>query len=168
MNNRTTLIELGGEEKHVDAYLAQCKSTLKTKKPSGYHTHHIIPRCLGGDNSPDNLVNLHPMKHIEAHMLLALVFPNHLGLQTAAEMLSETVPKCYKIPLTQVATPEVILQCYRSTSHAQIMKEEKQAKRKAKAKKKQDKKENTSWEMWRDSQFSAFMSKRYKKSKGLI
>lgn len=33
-------------------------------------THHIIPKSLGGDNQPSNLVNLLPREHFMAHLLL--------------------------------------------------------------------------------------------------
>ena len=37
----------------------------------GYsEVHHIIPRCLGGDNSQDNLVRLTAREHFIAHQLL--------------------------------------------------------------------------------------------------
>ena len=32
--------------------------------------HHILPRCLGGDNSKENLVALTPKEHFIIHMLL--------------------------------------------------------------------------------------------------
>lgn len=34
-------------------------------------THHIIPKSLGGDDSPDNLVNLFPREHFIAHLLIS-------------------------------------------------------------------------------------------------
>ena len=33
-------------------------------------SHHIIPKSLGGDNSPGNLVNLLPREHFMAHLLI--------------------------------------------------------------------------------------------------
>ena len=38
-----------------------------------YHErHHIIPRCMGGTNDKDNLIDLFAREHFEAHRLLAL------------------------------------------------------------------------------------------------
>lgn len=34
------------------------------------HIHHIIPRHMGGDNSPENLIELTIEEHAEAHRLL--------------------------------------------------------------------------------------------------
>ena len=36
----------------------------------GTHLHHIIPRHMGGSNSPENLVELTVQEHAEAHKLL--------------------------------------------------------------------------------------------------
>lgn len=33
--------------------------------------HHILPRCMGGSNDPDNLVNLTAREHFICHLLLA-------------------------------------------------------------------------------------------------
>lgn len=41
---------------------------------SGYETHHIIPKSLGGSNNKDNLVVLTPREHCLAHMLLARMY----------------------------------------------------------------------------------------------
>lgn len=35
--------------------------------------HHIIPKCLGGSNSPENLVKLNPREHYIAHRLLTKI-----------------------------------------------------------------------------------------------
>lgn len=38
-----------------------------------YHeTHHILPKCLGGTDDEDNLIDLFAREHFEAHKLLAL------------------------------------------------------------------------------------------------
>lgn len=43
-----------------------------------YESHHIIPKCFGGDNSETNLVLLTPKEHFFAHLLLAQF---HIGEQ---------------------------------------------------------------------------------------
>lgn len=41
-------------------------------KPDGYtERHHILPKCFGGDNSPNNLIDLTAEDHVFAHVLLA-------------------------------------------------------------------------------------------------
>lgn len=43
-----------------------------------YHErHHIIPRCMGGTNEKDNLIDLYAREHFEAHKLLALENPEN-------------------------------------------------------------------------------------------
>ena len=53
--------------KWYDALISKRKQT----KFEGYgEVHHVIPRCLGGDNSKSNLVKLTPREHFVAHKLL--------------------------------------------------------------------------------------------------
>ena len=45
----------------------------KNKKDPNYaycETHHVIPKCLGGSNDKENLVNLTAREHFIAHKLL--------------------------------------------------------------------------------------------------
>jgi hypothetical protein len=39
-------------------------------------THHIIPRCVGGTNNLENLVELTPEEHFLAHQLLVKIYPS--------------------------------------------------------------------------------------------
>lgn len=58
------------------------------RKQGGYvEHHHIIPRCLGGSNHPSNIAILTAREHYIAHLLLAKIYPDHLGLHTAAMFL---------------------------------------------------------------------------------
>ena len=46
-----------------------------------YHErHHIIPKCMGGTNDEENLIDLFPREHFIAHKLLAQENPNIEGL----------------------------------------------------------------------------------------
>jgi hypothetical protein len=51
-----------------------------------YESHHIIPRCLGGSDNPDNLVNLTLAEHFEAHFLLFKLYHTE-GLTFAYRMM---------------------------------------------------------------------------------
>lgn len=43
--------------------------------PTGYYErHHIIPRCLGGSDEQDNIVNLTAKEHFICHLLLAKMY----------------------------------------------------------------------------------------------
>lgn len=46
------------------------KKELIDKKNIYCETHHIIPKCLGGSDNPENLVNLTAREHYIAHKLL--------------------------------------------------------------------------------------------------
>jgi hypothetical protein len=61
---------------------------LERISPVGYHEkHHIIPRCLGGSDSKENLVNLTPEEHYVAHQLLVKIHPSNSKLVRATIMM---------------------------------------------------------------------------------
>lgn len=43
---------------------------------SGLHRHHVIPRYMGGDNSPSNLVLLEPIDHAITHLVRYKIYKN--------------------------------------------------------------------------------------------
>lgn len=45
-----------------------------------FEKHHKIPRCMGGDDSPENLVKLTAREHFICHWLLIRIYPKHEGL----------------------------------------------------------------------------------------
>ena len=48
----------------------------KTRKLEGYkERHHIIPKCMGGDNSKNNLIDLTAREHFIIHKLLCKRYP---------------------------------------------------------------------------------------------
>jgi hypothetical protein len=54
-----------------------------------YHErHHIVPKCIGGTNDEDNLIDLYAREHFEAHRLLAKENPDEEGLLYAWWMMS--------------------------------------------------------------------------------
>lgn len=54
-----------------------------------YHErHHIKPKCIGGTDGKDNLIDLFAKEHFEAHRLLALENPDVKGLIYAWHRMS--------------------------------------------------------------------------------
>ena len=52
---------------------------------SGYsERHHVVPKCLGGSNSRQNIVRLKREEHYIAHLLLVKMYPDHKGLLWSA------------------------------------------------------------------------------------
>ncbi len=51
------------------------------KSGAYYERHHILPRSLGGDDLPNNLIALNADEHLFAHLLLAKI---HGGLMWLA------------------------------------------------------------------------------------
>ena len=61
----------------------------KERTLEGYsEKHHIIPKCLGGTDDPDNLVHLTAREHFIVHKLLCEIYPNESKLHWAAFMMA--------------------------------------------------------------------------------
>jgi hypothetical protein len=56
----------------------------KNRQLEGYkEKHHILPKCLGGSNDKENLVELTAREHFLCHMLLCEIYPNETKLTQA-------------------------------------------------------------------------------------
>lgn len=55
--------------------------------------HHIKPRCMGGNDSKDNLIRLTLREHFIAHWILWKAYPNHLGIASAFLQMNNKNPK---------------------------------------------------------------------------
>jgi hypothetical protein len=58
--------------------------TLRKMRTGYVEKHHIIPRCLGGLDDKDNLIELYPEEHYLAHLLLCKIYPDNQKLLYAA------------------------------------------------------------------------------------
>lgn len=58
---------------------------------TSYHErHHIIPKCCGGSNNEENLIDLYAKEHFIAHKLLALENPENINLIRAYNIMAFT------------------------------------------------------------------------------
>ena len=74
----------------------------KTRQLEGYvEKHHIIPKCLGGDDKKENIVQLTAREHFLCHKLLVEIYPKESKLKHALFLMSigkqKTKNKHYKI-----------------------------------------------------------------------
>lgn len=70
----------------------------KAREIVGYtEIHHIQPKCLGGSDLPDNLVELTAREHFVAHQLLVKIYPGNASLIFAANMMSVNSPNHQRI-----------------------------------------------------------------------
>lgn len=59
-------------QKHYELLIERAKS----RTLAGYfERHHIIPKCMGGSDEPENIANLAPEEHFVAHQLLVKIYP---------------------------------------------------------------------------------------------
>ena len=61
----------------------------KLKNPNPSQKHHIIPVCMGGTNSKENLIKLSYEDHYEAHRLLALENPDNEAIVDGFTRMSD-------------------------------------------------------------------------------
>lgn len=60
----------------------------KSNPPEGFvERHHILPKCMGGDDSIDNIVILPARVHFIAHYLLHKAYPENRNLAHAFAMM---------------------------------------------------------------------------------
>lgn len=53
----------------------------RTRSLDGYcEKHHILPRCMGGNDAKDNIVKLTAKEHFLAHKLLVRIYPKNKGV----------------------------------------------------------------------------------------
>ena len=61
----------------------------KNRKLEGYkEKHHIIPRCMGGTDGKENLVELTAREHFLCHKLLCEIYSNNEKLWYALFLMS--------------------------------------------------------------------------------
>lgn len=60
----------------------------KARILEGYkERHHIIPKCMGGTNDTENLVELTAREHFICHWLLYRIYPNNKSVQYSFRMM---------------------------------------------------------------------------------
>ena len=69
------------------AYQHLCERGKNRFIESFTEQHHIIPRCIGGKDTKENLVRLTPEEHYVAHQLLVKMYPKNRSLIYAAWMM---------------------------------------------------------------------------------
>jgi hypothetical protein len=61
----------------------------KYRTITGYREkHHIQPKCMGGNDDPENIVSLTAEEHYLAHLLLVKIYPENNKLIFAAKMMT--------------------------------------------------------------------------------
>lgn len=67
--------------KKIYKNLVSNKKNRKKMKGVYYEAHHIIPKCMGGSNSKENIVLLTHKEHYIAHLLLTKIYPKNTSLK---------------------------------------------------------------------------------------
>lgn len=71
-------------------YNSICERGQIRTMPEDMYTekHHIIPRCLGGNESDENMTILTAKEHFICHKLLCAIYPEHYGLAHALLLMT--------------------------------------------------------------------------------
>lgn len=80
----------------------QIVNRAKSRMIEGYkEKHHIVPKCLGGNDDKNNLVELTAREHFLCHMLLCEIYPQENKLKHALFLMAigkkKTKEKTYVI-----------------------------------------------------------------------
>lgn len=71
------------------AHYSRLISRARDRVLLGYsEKHHVVPRCLGGADTPDNLVTLTAEEHFVAHQLLVKIHPGNHRISYAAMIMT--------------------------------------------------------------------------------
>lgn len=77
-------------------YAALIESRRQRSTEGVVEKHHVVPRCIGGDDGPDNLVSLTPREHYVAHRLLTKIYPKVVALHYAVWAMAGLRPYAKK------------------------------------------------------------------------
>jgi hypothetical protein len=72
---------------YLKIYKDICNRGQTERTLSYCEIHHIIPKCLNGDNLKNNLTTLSAKEHYIAHLLLTKIYPNSSNIQHAFGMM---------------------------------------------------------------------------------
>lgn len=67
-------------QKIYDSIIDNAKSENRKRGETYYENHHIIPRCLNGNNNKENLVLLTAKEHFVCHKLLTFIYPDNRAI----------------------------------------------------------------------------------------
>ena len=86
---RVEIIEANALMNYGHHYSRLIERARKRVLCGGYfEKHHVVPRCIGGDNSSENIVRLTAEEHLIAHLLLVRIHPLSENLIYAANLMS--------------------------------------------------------------------------------
>lgn len=85
--------------------LIRTRRSRVLKDTEYYENHHIVPRSLGGDDSPENLIKLTAREHFIAHWLLWRIYRNN-KMAYAFFLMAAGIKKNGKISFSSIAYDE--------------------------------------------------------------
>ena len=95
-------------KKVYDQLIAKRRTTPINRKDGDCEYHHIVPKCMGGTNEPENLISLTTKEHIFAHIVLSMAYPKNKKLLYAAQFMTD------RFHLTSRIAAQIRLKAYKA------------------------------------------------------
>ena len=76
--------------KNAYNFLVEKAKSLEFAKDTFLEKHHILPKCLGGTDNPENMVLLPTRWHVIIHLLLARIYYNNSSLLLTAYLMTKS------------------------------------------------------------------------------
>jgi transposase-like protein len=77
------------QNKYFRYYNSLIERAISREKLEGYiERHHVVPRCMGGGDEPENIVELTAEEHYTCHLLLVKMYPLNRKLVHAARLMT--------------------------------------------------------------------------------
>ena len=86
--------------KYLNLYyriITRCQNMTEDELSGYCEVHHILPRCLGGTDIKENLVNMPVRYHIMAHLIILEVYPDHSGLNYTINIMFGSNENCNSV-----------------------------------------------------------------------
>jgi len=80
-------------KKHYERLINKAKNRTI---PNPKEDHHIIPKCMDGTNTADNIASLTPEEHFVAHQLLVKIYPDNKKLINGLSRMCSGSDKNYR------------------------------------------------------------------------
>lgn len=100
--------------------IENAKSKDRNIEQDYYEEHHIIPRCIGGDDSSYNLVLLTAREHYVAHWLLAKIHRNYKLASAFNNMCQNSIGQKRNLTSRQYETAKKYFSMYHPCKESEI------------------------------------------------
>jgi hypothetical protein len=74
-------------QRHYAKLISRARHRPVNRGNHDHEAHHVLPRCMGGNDDPKNIVSLTAEEHFIAHLLLAKMYPDNERVTSALALM---------------------------------------------------------------------------------